>query len=92
MPVTTRDSFKTGTTVTPIEHPSNHFDPISMSTLLNKQAVSARLGVSVRTLDNLVSTREFPPGARVGRYLYWTEAAVTAWHTRIFAVQLNWRP
>lgn len=78
--------------MTHAERPSTQCAPISMSTLLNKQAVSERLGVSVRTLDNLVSSREFPPGTRVGRYLYWTEAAVTSWHTRLFAVQLNWRP
>lgn len=66
--------------------------PISLSSLLNKEALSRRLGVSVRTLEGLVAEGEFPPGVRVGRCLYWTEAAVQAWHQRIFAVQLAWRP
>jgi len=66
--------------------------PISLSSLLNKESLSQRLGVSVRTLEGLVAEGEFPPGVRIGRYLYWTEAAVDAWHERIFSLQLNWRP
>lgn len=62
------------------------------ASLLNKAALAARLSLSVRTIDNMVKASEFPPGVRVGRHVYWTEAAVTAWHTRIFGVQLGWRP
>jgi predicted DNA-binding transcriptional regulator AlpA len=62
------------------------------ASLLNKAALAARLSLSVRTIDNMVKAREFPPGVRVGRCVYWTEAAVTAWHTRVFSVQQGWRP
>jgi prophage regulatory protein len=62
------------------------------SSLLNKAALAARLSLSARTIENMVKAGEFPPGVRVGKYVYWTEAAVTAWHTRIFSVQLGWRP
>lgn len=69
----------------------NH--PVSITaTLLSKAALAARLSLSARTIENMVKAGEFPPGVRVGRYVYWTEAAVTAWHTRIFGVQLGWRP
>lgn len=65
--------------------------PITAS-LLSKAALAARLSLSARTIENMVKAGEFPPGVRVGRYVYWTEAAVIAWHTRVFSVQLGWRP
>lgn len=65
--------------------------PITAS-LLTKDALAARLCLSVRTIDNMVKAREFPPGVRIGKFVYWTEAAVAAWHTRVFSLQLNWRP
>lgn len=69
-----------------------HGTSIALSSLLNKDGVAERLGVSVRTLEGLVASCEFPPGVRVGRFLYWTENAIASWHQRIFAAQLNWRP
>ena len=72
--------------------PSDVQPQVSKANMFTKHEVAQKLGVSVRTLDNLVAAREFPPGARVGRFLYWTESAITAWHQRIFAAQLNWRP
>ena len=52
--------------------PSDAEPQVSKANMLNKQEVAQKLGVSVRTLDNLVTAREFPPRARVGRFLYWT--------------------
>ncbi|MBG6072977.1 MULTISPECIES: hypothetical protein [unclassified Polaromonas] len=40
----------------------------------------------------MVKAREFPPGVRVGKYVYCTEAVVATWHTRVFSAQLGWRP
>ena len=65
--------------------------PITLG-LLNKNGLAARLGLSVRTVDNLVAAREFPHGVRVGRYLYWTEGAVATWQANLFAKQLAWTP
>jgi predicted DNA-binding transcriptional regulator AlpA len=67
--------------------------PVSITaSLLSKAALAVRLSLSTRTIENMVKAGQFPPGVRVGRYVYWTEAAVTAWHTRVFSVQLGWRP
>jgi len=67
--------------------------PVSITaSLLSKATLAARLSLSARTIENMVKAGQFPPGVRVGRYVYWTEAAVTAWHTRVFSVQLGWRP
>lgn len=65
--------------------------PINAS-MLNKDALAARLSLSARTIDNRVKAGDFPPGVRIGKFVYWTEAAVTACHTRVLGVQLGWRP
>lgn len=65
---------------------------ITPSALLTKEQVAQRMGLSVRTLECLVAKGEFPHGVRVGRFLYWTESAVSTWHQRVFAAQLAWRP
>ena len=65
---------------------------ITPSALLTKEQVAQKMNLSVRTLEGLVSKGEFPHGVRVGRFLYWTESAVSAWHQRMFAAQLAWRP
>ena len=70
----------------------NEQPTITVATMLNKAEVAKQLGVAVRTLDSLVAAKEFPPGARVGRHLYWTEVAIRAWHQRVFAAQLAWQP
>jgi len=59
---------------------------------LNKQQLSKRIGVSVRTIENLVKAGEFPGGVRVGRFIYWTETAVAAWQRQLFAAQNSWQP
>ncbi len=65
--------------------------PITAS-LLSKAALSARLGVSPRTIENMVSGGEFPPGVRLGKFLYWSDVSVTAWQQRKFGPQHAWRP
>lgn len=61
-------------------------------TLLNKKSLTERLGVSTRTVENLVAAGQFPPGVRIGRFVYWSETVVEAWQKRLFAVQEGWRP
>jgi prophage regulatory protein len=60
--------------------------------LLNKATLAARLSLSTRTIENMVKNREFPPGVRIGKFVYWTETAVAAWQQRLFSVQQAWRP
>lgn len=60
--------------------------------LLNKQQLAKRMGVSVRTIENLVHSGEFPGGVRIGRCVYWTERVVVAWQRQLFAAQDNWQP
>lgn len=76
---------------TPV-HPSSAGSTITLAALLTKEQVATRMGICVRTLEGLVANGEFPKGVRVGRFLYWTEAAINAWHQRVFAAQLAWRP
>ena len=59
---------------------------------LDKRAFAARLGLSPRTVDNMVAARELPRGVRIGRFLYWSEQAVTVWQEHAFAKQLEWVP
>lgn len=58
----------------------------------DKQQVAHTLGISIRTVGNLVKEGDFPPGVRVGRFLWWSSAAVTSWQQRLFATQEQWRP
>ena len=81
-------SRKHGMTYALLDHAPAPFT----ASLLNKAALAARLSLSTRTIKNMVKAREFPPGVRIGKYVYWTDAAVTAWHTRVFSVQQGWRP
>ena len=62
------------------------------TSLLSKVVLCARLGVSARTIENMVKADDFPRGVRVGKFLYWSEACVTAWQQRVFGVQQSWRP
>lgn len=48
------------------------------------------LGISPRTLDNLVERREFPPGVRMGKWCYWTIKAIENFRERAFSAQENW--
>ena len=73
-------------------HPASASSTITLETLLTKERVAAQMGISIRTLEGLIANSEFPKGVRVGRFLYWTEVAINAWHQRVFAAQLAWRP
>lgn len=60
--------------------------------LFTKDKLAEHLGVSLRTIENMVKAGEFPPGVRLGRFVYWSEAAVNTWQQRLFSVQQSWRP
>lgn len=57
-----------------------------------KVEICRMMGISLRTLENLVKDRQFPPGVRVGKFCYWTIKAVEDWRRRVFAAQEAWRP
>ncbi len=59
---------------------------------LKKADVCKELGISPRTLDNLVERREFPPGVRIGKWCYWTSKAIENFRERAFSAQENWSP
>lgn len=58
--------------------------------LFTKQDLCARLSISVRTIENMVKSGNFPPPVRIGKYVYWTEIAVQRWQQRVFADQEKW--
>ena len=62
------------------------------ASLLSKKSLIARLGVSARTIENMVAANKFPPGVRVGKFVYWTEGVVEKWQSRVFGVQQGWQP
>lgn len=59
--------------------------------LLDKKAVADLLGISIRTIDNFVKEGSFPPGVRLGRYLFWSSLVVMRWQNNLFAEQERWR-
>lgn len=59
--------------------------------LLSKQSLSARLGISTRTIENMVSEKRFPAGVRIGKFVFWTESVVDKWLKREFGVQDGWQ-
>lgn len=65
---------------------------ITAPTSLNKVEVCKALGISQRTLENLVATDQFPAGVRIGKFCHWSIKVVDDWHRRRFAVQDSWRP
>lgn len=65
--------------------------PPPIPTLLNKAAVCERLAVSPRCLEMMVRDGDFPPPVRLGRHVYWSEAALTNWHTAAFSAQEHWQ-
>ncbi len=66
--------------------------PHAFPILLTKQTVCERLNLSQRTLEGMVNSEQFPKGVRVGKYMYWSEAAVHGWTIRIFGAQEAWTP
>lgn len=59
---------------------------------LRKKQVCAELGISARTLDNLVKSEQFPPGVRLGKWCYWSQKVLADWKRRRFAAQESWLP
>ncbi len=60
--------------------------------LLNKKALAARLSLSHRTIENMIASKQFPPGVRIGKFVFWSESVVSKWKVRIFGVQEGWQP
>lgn len=63
-----------------------------LAPLLDKLALCERLNISPRTIENMVKSGTFPPPVRVGRFVYWSENAVSSWQRRMFAAQEAWDP
>lgn len=61
-----------------------------LAELLDKTTLCERLNISARTIENMVKDGSFPPPVRLGKYVYWSEAAVRAWQRRLFAAQESW--
>lgn len=59
-----------------------------MQDVLNKQEVEQILGVSERTLENLVRARRFPPPVIIGKRATWLKVAVERWIEQRYAAQL----
>ncbi len=62
------------------------------ASLLSKDCVCGRLGVSPRGLENLVRAGEFPPPVRLGKRVYWSDRAVERWLRRLVGAQEAWSP
>jgi predicted DNA-binding transcriptional regulator AlpA len=60
--------------------------------LLEKGDVIKRLGVSERTLENLMKERKFPRGLKLGKNAKWDEAVVEHWLAQALAPQRSWSP
>lgn len=65
---------------------------ITPTTRLKKADVCAELGISSRTLDNLVQRNEFPPGVRIGKWCYWSSKVLDNYRERAFNLQERWTP
>lgn len=62
------------------------------SAVLTKMQVCARLAMSERTLEEMVRKGKFPPSVRMGKRVFWSEAALDNWALRMFGPQEAWRP
>lgn len=62
----------------------------SVAAMVNKSQLCEQLGISERTVENMVKDGTFPPPVRVGKYVYWSEIAVRKWQQRLFAAQETW--
>ncbi|MGC8505006.1 MAG: helix-turn-helix transcriptional regulator [Acidithiobacillus sp.] len=58
--------------------------------LLTKADLCDQLTISPRTLENMVKAGDFPPPVRIGKHVYWSQKAVTAWQQRLFSAQESW--
>jgi len=60
--------------------------------VMNKQAVAAYLGISERTLENLVKSRKLPEPVRLGKQAFWAEEVVHRYRAGLFEKQLQFNP
>ena len=58
--------------------------------LMYKSAVAERLGISERTLEKLVATRQFPRPLKLGKYAVWDQDVVERWLVQALAPQQAW--
>lgn len=70
--------------------PTPSRDAQQLAKLLDKATLCERLNISPRTIENMVKDGSFPPPVRVGKFVYWSEAAIHAWQRRLFAAQEAW--
>lgn len=61
-------------------------------TILTKAEVCLRLQISSRSLDALVSRREFPTGIKRGKFMTWSQTVVETFLRNQYATQESWRP
>ena len=64
----------------------------TLSGLLNKADLCQKLGISPRTIENMIKDGKFPPAVRIGKYVYWSEKSIARWHDALFTSQEDWRP
>jgi prophage regulatory protein len=60
--------------------------------LLEKTDVIQRLGISERTLENMMNARKFPRGLKLGKRIVWAGRVVEDWLARELTYQLQWEP
>lgn len=72
--------------------PSNTTIRASTPKDLTKETLAQSLGVSVRGVENMLKKGQLPPGARVGRFLFWEENVIAKWREQAFSVQRGWQP
>jgi len=59
--------------------------------LMSKNDLCESLGISKRTIENMVRDGCFPPPVRLGKCVFWSEVAVQNWRRRLFAGQETWQ-
>ncbi|MFL9948919.1 helix-turn-helix domain-containing protein [Paraburkholderia agricolaris] len=64
----------------------------TLSPMVKKADLCARLNVSERTLENMTKQGLFPPSVRIGKHVYWSERAVQNWQQQKFSAQEAWAP
>ncbi len=74
----------------PIEMKVFNMSHETLPALLNKTELCQRFSLSPRALEYLVKRGEFPPPVRIGKYVYWSELAISNWQRTKFARQEAW--
>lgn len=60
--------------------------------LIGKAEVCTMLGISDRTLEKLVRSRQFPAPLRLGKRVNWVDSVVQSWLLKAVEPQLDWVP